>query len=158
MSDDVVLYSHSQGIATITLNRPAKANTLRMEVIQGLNDALADAVRLDPDDGWVRVVFGLTLLEADRPEEATGELMSGARRREADMEAQLAAALAAAATGRDGVAYEMLERGRLSAVEGDAQLVAAIEDRIDAGHEAAASLLHEDFAPDLLRTRLRERP
>ena len=45
MSEDVVLYSKSKGIATITLNRPAKANTLRMEVIQGMNDALADANR-----------------------------------------------------------------------------------------------------------------
>ena len=43
MSEEVVLYSKSQGIATITLNRPAKANTLRMEVIQGMNDSLAQA-------------------------------------------------------------------------------------------------------------------
>ena len=42
-------------------------------------DALADAVRLAPEDGWTRVVFGLVLLEADRRDEAVGELMSGAR-------------------------------------------------------------------------------
>ena len=48
MSKDVVLYSKNKGIATITLNRPAKANTLRTEVIQGLNDSLAEANR-DPD-------------------------------------------------------------------------------------------------------------
>jgi len=48
MSEDVVLYSKSQGIATITLNRPAKANTLRLEVIEGMNRLLAEANR-DPD-------------------------------------------------------------------------------------------------------------
>ncbi len=45
MSEDVVLYAKNKGIATITLNRPAKANTLRMEVIQGMNDRLAEANR-----------------------------------------------------------------------------------------------------------------
>ena len=42
MAEDVVLYSKSNGIATITLNRPEKANTLRVEVIDGLDHALAD--------------------------------------------------------------------------------------------------------------------
>jgi enoyl-CoA hydratase len=45
MSEDVVLYSKSNGIATITLNRPEKANTLRLEVIEGMNGYLADANR-----------------------------------------------------------------------------------------------------------------
>ncbi len=48
MSEDVVLYSKSKGIATLTPNRPAKANTLRLEVIQGLDDSLAEANR-DPE-------------------------------------------------------------------------------------------------------------
>jgi tetratricopeptide (TPR) repeat protein len=121
-------------------------------------DALADAVRLDPEDGWARVVLGLELLEADQIDEAVGELMSGARLREDDVEAQLAAALAAAATGREGSAYEMLERARMNAVESDLVLVMAVEDRLDAGHEAAASLLNEDLAPNMLRMRMRERP
>lgn len=121
-------------------------------------DALADAVRLDPDDGWTRVVFGLELLEADRFEEGTGELMSGARLREDDVDAQLAAALAAAASGRDGTAYEMLERARIRASEPDLTLLTSVEDRLDAGHDAAREMLEEDLAPDLLRTRLRERP
>ncbi len=121
-------------------------------------DVLADAVRLDPEDGWTRVVFGLELLEADRFEEGAGELMSGARIREDDVDAQLLAALAAAATGRDGTAYEMLERARIRAVEPDLALLTSVEDRLDAGHDAARELLEEDLAPDLLRTRLRERP
>ncbi len=43
MSEDVVLYTTDNGIATITLNRPAKANTLRMEVIQGIDESLHKA-------------------------------------------------------------------------------------------------------------------
>jgi tetratricopeptide (TPR) repeat protein len=121
-------------------------------------DALTDAVRLDPEEGWTRVVLGLELLEADQLDEAVGELMAGARLVEDDIEAQLAAALAAAATGREGTAYEMLERARMRAAEPDLRLVTAVEDRLDAGHEAAASMLLEDLAPNMLRMRMRERP
>jgi tetratricopeptide (TPR) repeat protein len=122
------------------------------------NDAFSDAVRLDPEDGWARVVFGLALAEAGRLEEATGELMSGARLREDDLEAQLAAALAAGATGREGIAYEMLERARFSSQEDDLLLLAGVEDRLEAGHEAAESMLHDEIVPHMLRTRLLERP
>lgn len=121
-------------------------------------DVLADAVRLAPDDGWTRVVFGLELLEADRMEEATGELISGARLLQDDVYAQLAAALAAAATGLDEDAWEMLERARLNAAEADLVLVTNVEDRLDLGHEAARSLLVDDLAPNMLRLRLSERP
>jgi enoyl-CoA hydratase len=47
MSEDVVLYAKRDGIATITLNRPDKANTLRTEVIDALDAALRDANRDD---------------------------------------------------------------------------------------------------------------
>ncbi len=40
MSKDVILYSTDNGIATITMNRPAKANTLRLEVIEGIDESL----------------------------------------------------------------------------------------------------------------------
>lgn len=53
MSEHPVLYAKSDGIATVTLNRPDKANTLRMEVIEGLDGALRDANR----DGDVKVVI-----------------------------------------------------------------------------------------------------
>jgi tetratricopeptide (TPR) repeat protein len=121
-------------------------------------DALADAVRLNPEDGWTRVVFGLVLLEADRVEEGTGELLSGARLSEEDVDAQLAAALAAAATGRDDTAYEMLERARIRSQDPDLARVLAVEDRLDGGHEGATRMLVDDLAPDLLRSRLSERP
>lgn len=121
-------------------------------------DSLADAVRLAPEDGWNRVVFGLALLEADRLDEATGELMSGARLCEDDVYAQLAAALAAAATGLDDDAYEMLERARMRADDPDLALVTSVEERVDAGHESARRLLMDDLAPNMLRLRMSERP
>lgn len=121
-------------------------------------DALADAVRLDPENGWVRVVFGLVLLETERAEEGAGELIAGAQLRPDDVDAQLAAALASAAAGRDGTAYEMLERARMNASDVDLELVSSVEDRLDDGPEAAAALLAEDLVPDVLRSRLQERP
>ena len=121
-------------------------------------DSLGEAVRLDPDDGWVRVVFGLVLLEDDRVDDAARELIEGARLRPEDVEAQLLAALAAGGTGADGVAYEMLERGRMRALEGDLELVDSAEEQIDAGPEAAASYLENDVRSDALRVRLKERP
>jgi predicted Zn-dependent protease len=121
-------------------------------------DALADAVRLDPENGWVRVVFGLVLLETERAEEGAGELVSGARLRPDDFDAQLAAALATGAAGLDDLAYEMLERGRLQASEVDLALVTSAEERLDLGAESAAALLSEEVAPDLLRSLLQVRP
>ncbi len=53
MTEPVVLYSKTDGIATITLNRPEKANTLRMEVIEGFDKALRDA----NEDNDVKVVI-----------------------------------------------------------------------------------------------------
>ena len=48
MSEDVVRYQASNAIATITLNRPDKANTLRLEVIEALDQCLARA-NSDPE-------------------------------------------------------------------------------------------------------------
>ncbi len=121
-------------------------------------DAVSDAVRMDPDDGWMRTTFGLLLLEAGREDEAAGELISGARLVPDDVDAQVAAALAAAAGGLEDIAYEMIERARLIAVEGDLVLVEDVQERVDAGDDAASSMLSEDFAPDMLRSRLRVRP
>ena len=60
--------------------------------------------------------------------------------------------------GRDGTAFEMLERARMRAVEVEMVMVLAVEDRLDGGHEAAQSLLMEEVAPEMLRSRLSERP
>lgn len=126
--------------------------------VDGAVDAVGEAVALTPEDAWARIVFGLLLLEADRPEEAAGELGEGARLAPEDVEAQLMAALAAAAIGADDAAYEMVERGRIRAAEGDVQLLQSVEERLDAGADEARRLLTEAVAPDALRSRLAERP
>jgi predicted Zn-dependent protease len=126
--------------------------------VEAAVDALSDSVRLDPEDGWTRLVFGLLLLEDGQPAEASGELTEGARLLPEDVEAQLLAALAAAATGEEGTAYEMVERARMRAAEGDLALVASVEEHVDSGTEASEALLKEDLAPDSLRARLQERP
>ena len=52
MSEKSVKYSKDGAIATITLNRPEKYNTLRFEMIESLSDALRDANR----DDEIRVI------------------------------------------------------------------------------------------------------
>ena len=59
MPEEVVKYRAANAIATITLNRPEKANTLRLEVIDGLDSCLAQANR----DTEVKVI----LLEGTGP-------------------------------------------------------------------------------------------
>lgn len=53
MTEQVVKYAKDGGIATITLNRPEKYNTLRNDVIRGLDDALRDANR----DNAIKVII-----------------------------------------------------------------------------------------------------
>ena len=53
MSERVVLYKTEGAIATITLNRPEKYNTLRGEVIQGLDAALCEA----NNDNAIKVII-----------------------------------------------------------------------------------------------------
>ncbi len=124
----------------------------------GAIDAVADAVTMDPDEGWIRVVLGLLLLEEERFEEGLGELSEGARLSPDDVEAQLLAALTAAAVEREDLAYEMLERGRMRGAEGDMPLVREVEERLDSGPSFARKLLTEEAVPDSLRSRLAERP
>lgn len=126
--------------------------------LDGAADAMGDAVTMDPDDGWPRIVLGLVLLEADRFDEAVGELSEGAHRHPEDVEAQLVAALAAAANGAEDLALGMLERARIRAGEEDAELLMAVEDRLDAGADAARALLMDEMAPDMLRRRVQVRP
>ncbi len=126
--------------------------------LEGAADAMGEATSLEPDDGWGRIVMGLVLLEADRFEEALGELTEGAELHPEDVEAQLAAALAAAATGAEDLAYGMLERARIRAADQDSELLLDVEERVDLGPEAARALLMEELAPDMLRRRAQVRP
>lgn len=52
MPEDVILYTKSGPIVTITLNRPAALNTIRPELVVGLDDALRQA----NFDGDVKVI------------------------------------------------------------------------------------------------------
>ncbi|NVB38558.1 crotonase/enoyl-CoA hydratase family protein [Pseudenhygromyxa sp. WMMC2535] len=52
MSDELVKYRKDGAIATITLNRPEKYNTLRFEMLDELDAALGDANR----DGAIKVI------------------------------------------------------------------------------------------------------
>jgi Flp pilus assembly protein TadD len=126
--------------------------------VDGAIDSMADAVRLNPEDGWPRSVLGLVLLESERFEEAAGELSEAAHHRPEDVEIQAAAALAAGIIESDALAYEMLERARIRADEGDTDLLLAAEDRLDAGPVQCRTFLMEEVAPELLRRRLQERP
>jgi predicted Zn-dependent protease len=126
--------------------------------VESAADALGESVALDPDDAWGRVVFGLVLVEADRAEEGAGELSEGARAAPEDVEAQLLAALASASVGRDDLAFEMMERARLRARQGDQDVLLAVEEALELGAEAADRLLRQTLGPDTLRTRLRARP
>jgi tetratricopeptide (TPR) repeat protein len=126
--------------------------------VDGATDAVGDAVALAPDDGWARVVFGLLLLESGRPDESAGELAEGARIVPEDVEAQAVAALSACVIGADDLAWEMLERARVRAVSGDQDLVEAVEERLEAGPDAARRFLGDELGPDMLRERTRQRP
>lgn len=119
------------------------------------------AVSLDPEDGWARVLLGLALLEFGDPaegvESAAEQLDAGARMRPDDVEAQFLAAVAMAVLGRDGAAWEMLERGRMTAVGTDLQVADAVEERIE-GEEGAEEFLRTTLLPMAWHDRLMVRP
>lgn len=119
---------------------------------------ISDAVDLAADDGWYRVVLGLLLVELDRLDEALTDLDLGARAREDDVEAQMAAALAHAAVGDEASAWEFLERGRMRAEGTDALTAEAVEERLGDNPEAASDLLRDTLGPGMLRERLLARP
>lgn len=121
-------------------------------------DPLMRSVDLDPEDGWSQVVLGLVEAELDRAEEAARDLSGGARLCDEDVEAQLLAALATAATGREDLAYEMLERARLTSAEEDLRLLDLVETRMSEGPEASWELLVQEMLPGALRERLMTRP
>lgn len=121
-------------------------------------DALLRSVDLDPGEGWAQVVLGLIEAELDRMEESARDLSEGARLCPQDVEAQFLAALAAAAAGYEDLAYEMMERGRQSAGEGDLPLLEMVETRLEEGSDRARAFLLQEILPGALRERLMNRP
>jgi tetratricopeptide (TPR) repeat protein len=133
------------------------AHVLGGDMVAG-ERCFGQAVELDPGDGWGLILLGLTRLELGELDEAAGVLEQGARNRPEDVEAQLMAALAVAASGLGhDRAEEMLERARLQAGRGDMGLIGEVERGIDDGPEAARILLSESLAPSSLRERLSQR-
>ncbi|HSM04196.1 MAG TPA: hypothetical protein VK858_06230 [Longimicrobiales bacterium] len=120
-------------------------------------DEMARAVEMDPGDAWARVVLGLLLVEDDRIDEALPELDMGARDREDDVEAQLAAALAHGVMGDEGSAWEFLERARMRARGTDTLAADEVEEQLGAGPAGPRRLLRQTLGPSLLRERLRAR-
>jgi tetratricopeptide (TPR) repeat protein len=138
---------------------------LERGVARLLSDELESAVHafgrsaeLAPDDGWPFVLLGLGWIELDELEEGSRALEEGARLRPDDLNAQVMAALALAAVGRDGVALEMLERARLHAEGVDEVLVLEVEERIEEGADSALRFLRSGIGPSSLRERAMERP
>ncbi len=122
-------------------------------------DAFTRSVELDQgEEGWGQVVLGLVEAGLDQMEEAVRDLAEGARLRPHDVEAQLLAALTAEAAGWEDIAYEMMERGRQSALPGDLPLLEMVESRLEEGAESARALLLQELLPGALRERLMNRP
>lgn len=119
------------------------------------------AMALDPDDGWIRVLLGLAILEfspeGDRNEEAAEQLEAGARLRPDDVEAQLLAAAALALVEREGTAWEMLERARMGMQGTDEAVVEAVEERLEE-ERGMAEFLRSTLLPMAWHDRLMVRP
>jgi tetratricopeptide (TPR) repeat protein len=143
--DPVVAYE--LGVALVLQNRLEEAL-----------DPLTRSVDLDPGEGWGQVVLGLVEAELHRMEEAARDLSEGARHRAEDVEAQLLAALGAETAGWEDLAFEMLERGRLSAGREDLDLLEEVETRMAEGPEAAETFLRQDLLASALRERIMQRP
>jgi len=121
-------------------------------------DALTRSVDLDRGEGWNLLVAGLVEAELRRFEEAARDLSEGARLLPEDVEAQFLAALTAKAAGWEDLAYEMLERGRQGAQEGDLDLLEEVEKRVYEADTDPEALLHQEVLPGALRERLMTRP
>ena len=121
-------------------------------------EALTRSVDLDPGEGWSQVVLGLVEAELGRMEEAARDLSEGARLRPDDAEAQFLAALAARSAGWEDLAYEMMERGRNVALQGDLPLLELVEKGLEQGDQVSRDSLTNEILPGSLRDRLMHRP
>jgi tetratricopeptide (TPR) repeat protein len=131
------------------------AHVLRGDSAEGLPE-LEEALALAPEDSWTRVLYGLVLQEADRPEQAAEELVRAAREREYDAEAIVLGALAAAARGWEDAAEELLARSEYAAQGADIQMIQEAESAIRAGADAADRMLRTGVGPSALRERLQQ--
>jgi len=116
--------------------------------------ALERSLDLAPDDQWTRILLGLVYVETEQLESAAEELLRAAAEVTEDGEAQLLAALAAAAVGWEDAAQDALARADYLPEPIDAELLAEVTERVDEGEEASREFLRETFAPGVLHDRL----
>jgi hypothetical protein len=100
------------------------------------------------------VLLGLCHCERGDLEAAAETLLQAARERADDAEAQIVAALAAAAAGWDAAAEEALARAEYAAEGADRTLIEETGDALAEGAEPARRLLLDEIAPSALHDRL----
>lgn len=120
----------------------------------GAADEMETTLALAPDDSWTRVLLGLVYLDLGRGREAAEMLLEASETRADDAEAQLLAALAAAAEGWDDAAQTALARAEYAVEGSDVEMWREADERILAGPEAAAAMLRDEIAPSILHERL----
>jgi protein O-GlcNAc transferase len=116
--------------------------------------AMEEALALADDDSWTRLLLGLVYTELRRPEEAAESLLRAAEERPVDAEAQVLAALAAAAVGWQDAAEDALARAPFAEEGQDSALQEEVEERVASGADAAAAYLRDNLAPSVLHDRL----
>src|SRR5690606_7588594 len=96
----------------------------------------------------------LVLAEQRKSEEAAEQLIRAAEERPQDAEAQVLAALSAAAAGWDDAAQDALARAEYAEEGTDAAMLAEAEERIAGGAEQAGAFLRDTIGPSILHDRL----
>ena len=122
--------------------------------MSGAAGAFETALDLAPSDSWTRVLLGMVHAEMDRLEEAAEMLVQAALERTDDAEAQVLAALAAAAMGWDDAAEDALARAEYAASSSDADMLEEATERVHAGAAAARTMFLETVVPTALHDRL----
>lgn len=117
-------------------------------------DAMSETLSLARDDSWTRVLLGLIELELAHHETAAELLIEASTERPEDGEAQILAALAAAAVGWDDAAQDAFARAGYAQEQVDRELLGEVDERITLGAEPARALLLETVAPASLHDRL----
>lgn len=121
-------------------------------------EALERAAELADDDPEIRALLGLALVRAGRLEEAAEALHRAGADRTDEGDLQLAGALAAATQEWWDEAWDALARAETAAAPAGQVAVEEAEEAIDAGIDAARSLLRDEIAPALLHERMIQRP
>ena len=122
--------------------------------LAGASGEMERTLELAPDDSWTRLLLGLIYIEQGDGEIGAETLIQAADEREDDAEAQILAALAAAAQGWADSAEDIIAKATYSAEGSDRELLNEAEERIAAGATEALEMLREHMGPSVLHERL----